>query len=202
MLRVFTALNDAGLTMKIEKCFSGIQQRNLLDQVDLEGIPPYADRCDTIRNFEVRHTKEQEKCAAHLADISKPLSKLLRKEYPNEAWKERTRWSSGEPENPVLLTWNHGTFQPSLTNNPANRCIRLCYGSIVDTYQRQRRRASGKTSVLLATEMFRTMLLGREFILKRDHLVLRNLLKDKTHSNRKTCTMGNKITRIWHERKT
>ena len=78
--------------MKIEKYFFGIKTMDLLGyKFSAEGITPFPDRCNAIRNFRVPISRTGILCfrgvvrcyqrfCPTFAEISQPLTKLLRKE--------------------------------------------------------------------------------------------------------------------------
>ena len=49
---VFELMQQAGLSMKIEKCFFGVKTMTLLGyEFPAQGMTPFPDRCDVIHNF-------------------------------------------------------------------------------------------------------------------------------------------------------
>ena len=56
---VFQLVNQAGLRMKIDKCFFGVDQMQLLGfDFRPDGLSPQEDRIDRITKAEVAHTKK------------------------------------------------------------------------------------------------------------------------------------------------
>jgi hypothetical protein len=95
---VLDLLIKAGLRIKIDKCDFGVIEMELLGfRVSDEGISPISERCVAIRDLKVEKSvkgiqsfmglvRYYQRFVPHLAELSQPLTKLLRKENSVSEW--------------------------------------------------------------------------------------------------------------------
>jgi hypothetical protein len=95
---VLDLLIQAGLRIKIDKCDFGVTEMELLGfRVSDEGISPISERCVAIRDLKVEKSvkgiqsfmglvRYYQRFVPHLAELSQPLTKLLRKENSISEW--------------------------------------------------------------------------------------------------------------------
>ena len=98
VLTVLDLLINAGLRVKIDKCDFGVTEMELLGfQVSDHGISPITERCVAIRDLKVEKSvkgiqsfmglvRYYQRFVPRLAELSQPLTKLLRKESSISEW--------------------------------------------------------------------------------------------------------------------
>ena len=187
--------------MKVEKCHFGVRQMQLLD-LDFreDGMRPQEDRAIKIQRVEVEHTRTgilsflgivryYQRFVPHLADLSQPLTSLLRKERSPAEWgaaqDEAVRaikevFKSPDvlvhfnPDHPTVLQTDASLYalgavlsqiQPDGSERP------VCFSSkTLDRAQQQYTTTEREClAVVWATEAHRTLLLGNPFTLETDH---------------------------------
>jgi hypothetical protein len=212
---VLDLLINAGLRIKIDKCDFGVTEMELLGfKVSDQGISPITERCVAIRDLSVEKSikgiqsfmglvRYYQRFVPRLAELSQPLTKLLRKENSISEWGpeqdqavvkikssflEPPLLSHFDPSLPTLLHTDASNYAVGAVLSQLHDGVErpVCYASKTLDRAQTNYTVTEKEclAVVWATELFRTLLLGTPFTLETDHSALKQILTTKDSAGR------------------
>ena len=209
---VFSLLQQANLKMKIEKCNFGVKRIEFLG-FDLrpDGIRPLRERIANILNAKVAKSKTgilkflglvryYQRFIPHLAEISHPLTKMLRKEANMKDWSHEQDlailtikqlfeteqvMAHFDPSRPTILMtdasyYAMGAVLSQIVDDEGTERP-ICFSSKTFDRHQENYTVTEKEclAVVWATELHQTLLKGINFTLETDHEALKYLIKTK-----------------------
>ena len=209
---VFALLEQANLRMKIEKCNFGVKRIEFLGfDLQPDGIRPLKERIANIVDAKVAKTRTgilkflglvryYQRFIPHLAEISHPLTKMLRKEASMHDWSHEQDEAIEVIKDMFRTTQVMAHFDPSrptiLITDASHYAMGAVLSQIVDEEGTERPICfSSKTfdrhqenytvtekeclAVVWATEIHQTLLKGITFTIETDHEALKYLISIK-----------------------